>query len=1415
MIPRRKLSLAIALLVQCTAAAIDYVPTRTGFDFPIYTNQPAGKQVGGQHAPASTPALSPDEAQAKFTTPPGFEVRLFAAEPMVVNPVAMTWDERGRLWVVELYEYPMGAPEGQKPRDRIKILEDTDADGKADKVHVWADGLNLATGILLGNGGAYVGQAPHLLFLQDTDGDDRADKTEILLTGFGLEDRHELLNGFTWGPDGYLYMTHGVFTFSKVSDPNNPDAPDVEMNAAVARFQPHTRKFEVFADGTSNPWGVDFDANGNAFVSACVIDHLWHMAPGGQYLRQGGVWANPYAYADMHSRQGGLTTIADHRHYMAAYAGVQVYLGNQYPEEHRGTIMMGNIHANAVHQDSLTPNGSTFTATEKQDFLKANDGWFMPVSEQTGPDGCLWIMDWYDKYPCYQNARADPNGVDREYGRIWRVVYTGNEKGKPVPSRPQPDMNLAAASDEDLVLLLSHPNSWQNRNARRLIVERNATNTTPALVALLKSNTTTEARLAALWTLHGLGQLTSSTLTPLSKDANPAIRMWTARLIGEHHDSSLPALQALLDLAGDPKPFVRAAVATAARQFTSGSLTVNTPPTASVPASEIGTIIAALLRYSKDGSDPLIPFLAWNAAEPLVAANPDNALNWLASYGSEALPLSAQITTKVMRRISDLQSPAALAKAVLFINKLAPKDELVLAALDGFLKGMEGNKTKPQPGTENTLQTLLNHANPDIQARALRLGTLWENPAAIQQSIENMNNPELPLEDRLNTIATLIKIKSPEVRAALLKAQSDEQLAVAAIRALGEIGAEELPQRLINQWPSLAPATRRVGAETLSSRDAWASLFLDALEAKTIQPGDVPATTVRTLVRSKADSGKIAERAAQIFGRVRDADADKARLIAAKKEMILSDPSSPDLKAGHELAAKNCLTCHRLHNEGADVGPDLTGVGRSSLDGLLANIIDPNQIIGAGYENIEVETIDGRSLSGRMVENSDNRVRLLSVGPKEDVIARSDIESIRVSELSVMPEGLEQMPDTDFRNLVAFILNPPEDNQPFSWKNELSSAASTKPNPPSPANDQPVDRESVALWNPEWKLDVPDFEGTPRKHPELAGKRNVLQTHPYNENKPAALTRTLNIPPTGQTTLHCLVTSHDRGDWELRVLANDNVIKKQTITRGKSTTDTWTEITVDLTRFAGQTVNVRLENAANGWSWEFGYWNDIAIKHTPQPQKDNAGFIPLFDGHSLDGWNAPDMSYWSIEDDAITAQSTSSHPCTTNQFLVWQGGEVRDFELKARFRLANNEGNSGIQFRSKLTPTGDTIGYQADILPGGGWLGALCDENTPRETLVAPNGHRTVINATGHRTTTPLGHTVSLHPPGEWNDYHIIARGQNIHLIVNGQTSAEVTDLEDSRFHLTGILALQLRSGPPMKVQFKDIVLKTLDPGSL
>jgi putative membrane-bound dehydrogenase-like protein len=1014
-------------------------PEPAHYNFPIYTNLPPGRQVGGQHTAATTPTLSPAEAQQRFTVPPGFEVRLFAAEPAVVNPVAMTWDERGRLWVVELYEYPMGAAAGQTPRDRIKILEDVNADGRADRVHVWADGLNLATGILLGNGGAYVGQAPHLLFLQDTTGDDRADRREILMTGFGLQDRHELLNGFAWGPDGWLYMTHGVFTYSTVRQMDDPEDDGVEMNAALARYHPRSQRFEVFADGTSNPWGVDFDRAGNAFVSACVIDHLFHLAPGGIYVRQAGAPTFPYAYQL-------LPSIVDHRHHMAAYAGVQVYQGDQYPPDYRGTILMGNIHDNAVHQDRLTPNGSSFTASFIRDFLRANDPWFRPVSVQVGPDGALWVMDWHDKYPCYQNALADPDGVDREHGRIWRVVYVGDEPGKAVPSRPRAEMDLTQSTPAELVALLEHSNAWHRRTAQRLLTERRPEEARSSLEQRFRQPGPLEPRLATLWTLHGTEWLNENLLAEAAVDSEPAIRAWAARLTGERGNPTTAALSLLVDLAADPDPTVRLAAATAARQFASGALTVNTPPR--VDATDIGPVLDTLVRHSADARDPLLPFIIWMAAEPGVARNPTLALSWLLEHGPATLPLSGQLAAKALRRIADLNQPNRLDEAITFINAAADRSPpLTLAAMDGLLQGLQGRLLLPTTDPGPILDRLADLGHADLAARARQLGTLWGDAAAVQATLRLISNPSAPLDDRRRAVQTARTIRNDEARDALLaliESRPPEPLLIDAIQALGDLGGDATGRRLLGYWSEWTPAARRAAAETVATRPRWALTLLALVQESVIAPGDLPATVIRSLTQSKDNT--VRTRAAETIGRYRESTPDKLALMEEKRLVALQ--GEPDLARGREITEQLCLVCHQFHSEGMEVGPDLTGVGRSTLDTLLAHIIDPNQVIGIGYENVEVETHDGRVVSGRLIEDTDDLVRLLVIGGREEVIARTDIDFLHVSELSVMPEGLEQIPDDDFRDMIWYLLNPPQDNRPMTP--ELRRQLIGEPAPPIP-----------------------------------------------------------------------------------------------------------------------------------------------------------------------------------------------------------------------------------------------------------------------------------------------------------------------------------------------------------------------------
>jgi putative membrane-bound dehydrogenase-like protein len=463
----------------------------------------------GQQKPPG-PALSPAEAIAKMKVPEGFSVELVASEPEIVNPVAMTFDERGRIWITESLEYPRREP--GPGRDRVKVLEDTDGDGRADRFTVFMDGLNIPSGIAVGAGGVWVANSPDILFVEDTDGDGRADRQEVVVTGFGRADTHELPNSLTWGPDGWLYGLNGVFNPSQVEHRGKK----YDFTCALFRIHPRTREFELFAEGTSNPWGVAFDRDGSAFVSACVIDHLWHLTETGYYHRQGGPYP-PFTWK--------LDSIVKHRHQQAAYCGIHYFDSAAYPERFREKLYMGNIHGNAINCDSLERDGSTYFATPHDDFLSANDAWFMPVVQKTGPDGCLYILDWYDRYHCYQDANRDPKGIDRLKGRLYRVRYQNTPRAG--------SFDLAQESDDRLIQRLHSPNVFFRDLAQRLLWERADPKTLDKLQRLvLDEGESRKARMHALWSLIGAGPLQATFHQELLAHADATFRAWGVRAAG-------------------------------------------------------------------------------------------------------------------------------------------------------------------------------------------------------------------------------------------------------------------------------------------------------------------------------------------------------------------------------------------------------------------------------------------------------------------------------------------------------------------------------------------------------------------------------------------------------------------------------------------------------------------------------------------------------------------------------------------------------------------------------------------------------------------------------------------------------------------------------------------------------------------
>lgn len=562
--------------------------------------------------PVLNAGLSGTEAAKAMTPPTGFKITLAAAEPDIIRPISFTLDSRGRLWVVEGHTYPVRAPEGQG-RDKILIFEDTNGDGTLDKRKVFAENLNLISGIEVGMGGVWLGSAPNLLFIPaDFKNDKPTGPPQILLDGWGLEDTHEVLNNLRWGPDGWLYGTHGVFTHSNVGKPGAPDSERTKINAGVWRYHPTSHKFEVFAEGSSNPWGIDFNDYGHPFITVCVIPHMYHIIQGARYQRQAGKHFNPYTYDD-------IKTIADHVHWVGergphagnfrsasaggghAHAGAMIYLGNSWPKEYRNDIFMNNINGARLNVDHLTRSGSGYEATHKNDFMAMNDSWSQWLNFKYDASGSVWAIDWYDKNQCHS---PNPDVHNKTMGRIFKITHD-NDKWVQV--------DLSKASDMELVNYQLNPNEWYVRQARTILQERGPNKKVhKALKEILAKNPDETHKLRALWTLHVTRGLSEIELADLLSSDSEYIRSWSVQLLTENKSVSPETLKKFVDLAQkDNSKLVRL-------YLTSGMLRLD-------PAQR-WDVLDALVQKAEDKDDHNLPLLEWYAAEPLAPLDAKRAL---------------------------------------------------------------------------------------------------------------------------------------------------------------------------------------------------------------------------------------------------------------------------------------------------------------------------------------------------------------------------------------------------------------------------------------------------------------------------------------------------------------------------------------------------------------------------------------------------------------------------------------------------------------------------------------------------------------------------------------------------------------------------------------------------------------------
>lgn len=953
--------------------------------------------------------LSPTKAAAAMTVPDGFEVKLFAGEPDVKQPIAFCLDDRGRLWVAEAYTYPKRAPEGQG-KDRILIFEDADGDGHFDKRTVFVDNLNLVSGIEYGFGGVWVGAAPYLMFIPiDASGDKPAGPPKILLDGWAYEDTHETLNTFTWGPDGWLYGCHGVFTHSNVGKPGTPKEKRERINAGVWRYHPTKHVFEVFAHGTSNPWGLDFDEHGQMFVEACVIPHVFHIIQAGRYERQAGSHFNPHTYID-------IKTIADHLHYASAtphagnensdaaggghaHCGLLCYQGGLWPEQYRGKLIMGNIHGRRLNMDILKPKGSGYVASHGPDFLKANDAWARFINMRTAPDGNVYLLDWYDQQACHH---PDEKIWDRSNGRIYKVCYR-------IAKDTNEQLNLSQLGDSRLVALATKSSNWHGRHALRLLNERTAAKTlelsvdppeNPAFEGLLRDirSRNEGTRLRSLWGLHALQLLRPRFVHNFLRDSAPMIRAWAIQCVLESGTVSSATQTRLVEMADlDTSPVVRLYLASGLQRF--------------IP-QERWNLLSKLLAHAEDAGDHNLPCMYWYAAEPLAAVDAARALK-LTRDGK--IPL---LYSLMARRVASIGTPEALGVVVQALAEAKDDGERALL-LGGLQQGLKGRRQVPVPLGWADAVAKLQSSNSEIRSILQSLGVTFGDAAALSELRAVLSDVKSAANQRRKALETLLEARDAELPPTLQTLLKDAELRGPAIRGLAAFADAKTPDALLAVYVSLGPAEKRDVLNTLVSRPAYAVRLLDAVADKRIPMADVPAEVLRNLRNLKDPA--VAKRLTDLYGVVRDTPADRKRLIAEWREIAIPPTPRPDPTFGRAVFAKVCQQCHRLYGVGSDIGPDITGANRSDFNYLLETILDPSAVIPKEYAATQIALNNGRVVTG-IVKQETPAALTVATANETLTIPVSEIESRTPSEVSMMPDDLfKNLSHTEVRALIDYL----------------------------------------------------------------------------------------------------------------------------------------------------------------------------------------------------------------------------------------------------------------------------------------------------------------------------------------------------------------------------------------------------------
>lgn len=1009
--------LAVYALVSCT-------DSRTG----DYTSdkEPFGGQKFREHI-RSTEARTPEEQRVGFVLPEGFEIQLFASEPYIGKPVNLAFDARGRVWVTQSYEYPFAAKPGGG-KDRITILEDTDGDGRADKFTNFSDTLNIPIGIFPVEGGAVGFSIPNVYHFTDSNGDGVADDIRTILGPFEYRDTHGMVNNFMRGYDGWIHACHGFTNRSTVAGADGDSITMISGN--TFRFQPDGSRVEHITHGRINPFGLAFDELGYLYSTDCHTSPLYQLIRGGHYYQWGKEEEMGFA-PDMKPLEKEAT----------ALAGLAYYSDALYPREYQGNFYIGDAVASRVYRNSFSFRKSTPVGRLEEEFVLSDDPWFRPVDVKLGPDGALYIADFYNSIIGHYEVPLDHPKRDKVRGRIWRITYKGlsNER-----------LDLTTASVDNLISALNHDNLIVRFAAADQLVERIGTPAVASLIQLIsREDASDRERVHALWVLHRLDVLTDQVIQRFATDASPLVRVHIMRILLDRDLDSSRHFSLVSRAIDDSDPHVKRAATELLAKFP-GMHAVekalgernNVPRDDSHQLYTTRLVLRSLLRHedvmkevaSKEWSDRD----ARNLMDVIVGVPSGNAARFSARY----IEKSDWKEDRLVRQYEHLAQFIPTAELDALIAAARKRNSFDInyqyEALKGIQQGVarRGAPESPQLkdwGSATAINLLKKYPSnrqkdKDIQQRqkfAADLAGKYKVHEVEKELIAFLHHKEVNIDVKVSSLRALLALdldRHAALAGRILKDPVSSQLQNRVAAMLGDFSGPAI-NNILADVTNASPDLQSAIVMALAATQEGKSIIFRKVKNGELLP--------RTLIQPKVEE--------RLLHNISPAQEKEFREITAKLEPVSKERQTlidtrliafntlgdeVSVSKGREIFRQNCAVCHSIQGVGGAIGPQLDGVGKWGPGALAEKILDPNRNVSEAFRTYTIRTNDGRTLSGLFRREEGQVIVFADMGGKEFSVAKNEIDEQTASRFTLMPDHFgDVLSQDDFNALLKYLLS--------------------------------------------------------------------------------------------------------------------------------------------------------------------------------------------------------------------------------------------------------------------------------------------------------------------------------------------------------------------------------------------------------